>query len=124
MYNRISEKIKLLAKAIFLIEAVGAIITGIVIGSEEDWLYGILIIFLGPIVAWVSSWLIYGFGELIEQATVCASKQISCGTDTSNTASRFGKNDKFNQERREKIESLYKEGLITETEYEDAISRL
>ena len=29
-------------------------------------LYGLLVLIAGPIIAWVSSWLLYGFGQLIE----------------------------------------------------------
>ncbi|MBQ1194721.1 MAG: hypothetical protein IIX44_00580 [Clostridia bacterium] len=67
MYDNIGGKIKGLAKATFFVEAISAIIVGIIWMSETDvdnigaWC---LIIF-GPYIAWSSSWVLYGFGELI-----------------------------------------------------------
>ena len=67
MYENIGVKIKGLAKAIFIVEAIASVITGIAlwIDTEEGWCA--LILFCGPILAWVSSWLIYGFGEIIDK---------------------------------------------------------
>ena len=65
LYENIGGKIKNWAKWIFIVEAIGAIITGIVLAIEEDILY-IFIAIGGPIVAWVSSWILYAFGELVE----------------------------------------------------------
>ena len=65
MYDRIGEKIQTWAKMIFVVEAIASIIAGLVIMSESDELYGILTIICGPIVAWVSSWILYGFGTII-----------------------------------------------------------
>lgn len=67
MYNNIGSKIKGLAAA-FIIKAIAAVLSGlsiIIITTEED-LFGLLIAILGSIVAWVSSWFIYGFGEVVD----------------------------------------------------------
>lgn len=70
MYENIGKKIKGLAKAIFIVEAIGAIIAGIcLLATDGDLiLAGLLTLFCGPIVAWVSSWILYAFGELVEAA--------------------------------------------------------
>lgn len=70
MYDNIGSKIKGLAKATFIVEAIGAIITGLVLLSIDDGnaLTAVLLCIGGPVVAWVSSWLLYGFGELIDKA--------------------------------------------------------
>ena len=72
MYNNIGGKIKGLAFGTFLFEAIGSFITGIVLttiglldGDTTLLLSGFLTLLLGPVVAWVSSWLLYGFGQLI-----------------------------------------------------------
>lgn len=69
LYKNIGGKIKGLAIATFFVEAIGSILSGIVcLLTDEDLLMAALcMIFLGPIVAWVSSWLLYGFGELIDK---------------------------------------------------------
>ena len=73
LYENIGEKIKSWAKWIFIAEAIGAILTGIfmVINSfdVEDFslfIYGISTIILGTIVAWMSSWILYAFGQLVD----------------------------------------------------------
>ena len=66
LYENIGGKIKALAKWTFIVEAIGSIITGVVLASEADILY-IFIAIGGPIIAWVGSWILYAFGELVEK---------------------------------------------------------
>ena len=68
LYENIGSKIKNWAKVIFIIEAIGSIIAGLVLlFTDEDLiLYGLLTLVCGPIVAWVGSWILYAFGELVE----------------------------------------------------------
>ena len=77
MYENIGKKIKGLAKATFVVAAIAAVVTGIsLMASDEDlMLYGLLVMVVGPIVAWVSSWLLYGFGQLIENSDIIAGRQ-------------------------------------------------
>jgi hypothetical protein len=67
LYSDIGNKIKRWAKWIFLVEAVCAIIGGIALLIEEEFLGGLAAIILGPIVAYVSTWLLYGFGEIVDK---------------------------------------------------------
>ena len=70
MFDNIGGKIKGLAKTIFIIETIIFIIAGLVMlsdGGDEAMITGIVTIIVGPLTAWVSSWLLYGFGELIEK---------------------------------------------------------
>ncbi len=71
MYDNIGGKIKGLAKASFIVAAIAEVITGIALMATDDdlILYGLLVMVVGPIVAWVSSFLLYGFGELIDKAS-------------------------------------------------------
>jgi len=71
MYGNIGGKIKGLAIGTFIVESIGAFITGIVLAVHEAGAF-LLISFLGPVAAYYSSWLLYGFGELIEMSTVTA----------------------------------------------------
>lgn len=68
MYNNIGRKIKGLSIAFYIIgAAVPAIIGCIMIASDSDLVTaGFIVIVVGCIAAWISSWLLYGFGELIE----------------------------------------------------------
>ena len=76
MYDNIGGKIKQLARITFAVEAISAIIGGIALFVNEEFLFGLLCFFAGPIVAWVSSWLLYGFGELIEDVGCIRQKYV------------------------------------------------
>ena len=72
MYNNIGNKIKALAKVICIFIAIIWVIVGFFLilnrySSPFVRLVGILTIVVGPLSAWVGSFLLYGFGELIEQ---------------------------------------------------------
>lgn len=73
-YENIGNKIKGLAQMAFVVETIAAVITGIALmASDEDLiLYGLLVLIVGPIIAWVSTWLLYGFGQLIENSDIIA----------------------------------------------------
>ena len=118
MYENIGSKIKGLAKAIFYIQAILSVFFGIGAMAEGDdmMLTGVLLMILGPIVAWVSSWLIYGFGELIDKT--CDIARNTYGGERKSEAQ-----SKVDYERISKIEKLRSQGLITEEEYQQAISK-
>ena len=67
LYGNIGGKIKTLAKILFVVEAIAAVITGLVLAA-----YDIIYIFIlpaGPVVAFVTSWILYAFGELVEKTS-------------------------------------------------------
>ena len=66
LYLDIGEKIKRLAQLIFIIEAIGAVIAGIALLIDAFILAGLLTLFLGPIVAFISTWAVYAFGQLVD----------------------------------------------------------
>ena len=70
MYDNIGKKIKGLAIAVFAIGAIVSFIKGFeMIDSNTDSSFdGILVIILGSFIAWISSWVLYGFGELVDKA--------------------------------------------------------
>ena len=72
MYDNIGEKIKLLAKIVFILEAIVAVIAGIALLATDDSFafVGLLTLFCGPIIAWVGSWILYGFGVLVEDVHI------------------------------------------------------
>lgn len=72
MFNNIGGKIKSLATAAFIIDTIAAIITGIsLMAIDEDMvLAGLLVIVGGFFVAWVSVWLLYAFGQLVENSDI------------------------------------------------------
>ncbi len=71
MYSNIGGKIKGLAKTICIIEAILSAVGGVLLVALDDELimYGMALAIVGPLIAWISSWTLYGFGELIERMT-------------------------------------------------------
>ena len=65
LYNNIGRKIQHLAFWGFVVEAIGAVVGGVAMLIDENAV-GIVLLIVGPIVAWVSSWLLYAFGQLVE----------------------------------------------------------
>ena len=71
LYANIGRKIKSLAKWSFIIDAIILFVFGIVFMTlDEEFIFvGMLIAICGPIIAFVSSWILYAFGELVDKTT-------------------------------------------------------
>jgi len=67
MFTNIGKKIKTLAKVITWVFIVFSVILGICMFSFNVPV-GILFMVFGSVVAWVGSFILYGFGELIDTA--------------------------------------------------------
>ena len=76
LYSNIGTKIKNWAKWICVVETISAIIGGIALMAEEEFLYGLLCLIVGPIVAFVSTWLLYAFGEITEDISLMRQKYV------------------------------------------------
>ena len=61
-FDNVGGKIKGWAKLVFVVEAIAAVIVGLVTVNTSA-LAGLLVIIVGPVVAWISSWLMYGYGN-------------------------------------------------------------
>ena len=68
MFNNISGKIKMLA----IFSCIFGIIASVIVGFSQIDHDGILILISGCLGSWIGAFFIYGFGELIEQATIAA----------------------------------------------------
>lgn len=117
MYDNIGSKIKKLATVIFVIIAIATFIVGFVIGSNNAPIIGFIVMIAGPVLAWVSSFVLYGFGELIDK--VCA---IERNTRKDNWEPEAP--PKSNSTRISEIEKLHSQGLISDDEYQQAISKI
>ena len=76
MFDNIGKKIKTLASVITWIGIVCSIITGIILmfTSEKYILLGFLTAIVGSVASWIGSFLLYGFGELVENSAIIAKK--------------------------------------------------
>lgn len=71
MFNEIYKKIKMLAKVITIVGVIASCILGLffIVADDEFRLVGVLILIGGSLMSWVSSFVLYGFGEVIELLT-------------------------------------------------------
>ena len=86
-YHNIGKKIKTLAMVGFIVETILLALYGVLIVAENrDFiLIGLLVILFGPVLAWVGSWLVYGFGQLIENSDIVAENSALIADNISNT---------------------------------------
>lgn len=70
IYNNIGGKIKVLAKVLAWIGIIACFIFGVVLiaSSEDAVVLGFFIMIFGALLSWVSSFVLYGFGELVENS--------------------------------------------------------
>lgn len=106
MFDNIGGKIKTVATTIAWLGIIGSIIIGIIIIAEANDSYypsatetlsGWLVIIVGSLSSWVSSFTLYGFGQLIENTdTICSemesirhitSKHITNASDKAQSSS-------------------------------------
>jgi predicted flavoprotein YhiN len=68
-FNNIGKKIKTIAKISFYLLSVSFLFYGIllIIKTDNDIL-GLLWLILGPIISWISSFVLYGFGQLVDNS--------------------------------------------------------
>ena len=80
MYKNIGNKIQILAQVIGIFEMIVSFVSGLImLLSGMSPLTSIALMIGGPIVAWISSWFLYGYGVLIEKACIIA--RNTCGDD-------------------------------------------
>lgn len=115
MFDNIGGKIKGLAKVIFWLEAIAAVIVGLVLVEDTEGL-SLFFAIAGVLAAWISAWFLYGFGEIIDK--LCDIERNTRGGERKSEAQ-----SKVDFERINKIEKLRSQGLITEEEYQQAISK-
>lgn len=97
----------------FIILAIAAIACGTTFGTTlHSGGIGFLISLSGAFIAWLSSWVLYGFGELIDK--VCSIESALKGKTTAEIR-------KENNNRTEHLADLKAKGYITEEEYQQAV---
>ena len=119
MFNNIGKKIKILAKILLIVELAIVEIIGLdwlTFDDEQFVAIGLLMMFVAPVVLWISSWFMYGFGELID-------KTCDIARNTRQGEIKSEAQVKVDNERISKLENLRAQGLITEEEFQQAIQK-
>ena len=129
-YKNVGKTIKEWAIFSAILEAIGAIITGIVflcdLGIEDGW-WALFIIFFGPIAAWILSLFPYAFGELVEDIHAMRNKEgITEGDEVKESEDDMQAEEKFiadiNEE--EKLTPLTVKTTIDTPKTEDSAKTL
>ena len=113
MYEKIGSKIKILAKVMFFIGSFGSIMAGVafMIDKNEFNFIGIIILVVGIILSLATSWILYGFGELIEKTSFIATHVYS-------SKNQKKENINIDCNRINEFEKLRFNGLISEEEFQ------
>lgn len=123
MFENVGSKIKGLASFFCWGGIIASVVGGIWLIAllDEDFILpGLLIIALGSLLSWVSSFVLYGFGELVSNSAIIAGK-------TTANESEQGESAFVPQEKNKKIASLNSlkaRGLITDEEYNKKLAEL
>ena len=76
LFKNIGEKLKGWAMCLFVLEVISAIIGGIcLIIADDGNAAGPILLFGGPFVAWISSAILYSFGQLVEDVHAIRNKE-------------------------------------------------
>lgn len=121
MYKNIGEKIKGLAKVTCIVEAIAAVITGMVLMTEGDELalIGFLVIICGPVVAWISSFLLYGFGQLVANSDIIAEQYKR--TNRTYEKIEAKNNDRKQERQRKEIKAMISNPNVADDEFIDVV---
>ncbi len=106
MFTNVGNKIKVWASVLFWVGIAISVIYGLtmIVVLKQLAFIGVIIMAIGALASWLSSLVLYGFGELIENSSVIAGKKNAdvSKADTANEA----------------LEKRQNEGVVTEEAYQ------
>ncbi len=131
MFEDIGAKIKIVSKVFCWIFIILSVIAAFVMFSKagesyrtEDFYIGMGWVFLivFPLSSWLTSLFVYGFGELIEKTTEIAKNTRNGDLIKSTTEIAENTQEQTKDETSQnKMDELYKMGLVTKEEYAEWI---
>ena len=77
MFENIGSKIKMMAQVCCWVIIAACAVTGLIIMFSESFFGGLLIIVLGALLGWTGSFMMYGFGDLVESAAVLRDAELN-----------------------------------------------
>ena len=114
MFDNIGSKIKGLASIITWIGIIISVILGIVLMclGKTFVIVGLCVLFFGALMSWISSFLLYGFGELIERT--CRIDDYLNFNPPNSPSAHVGNHQ---------LLELLEKGVISQEEYEEATKK-
>lgn len=126
MFDNIGNKILCLARFLCIMGIIGSVIYGIALIVNGAAISGFMYILVGPLVSWLSCFVLYGFGQLIETNESSMNMIKNIGLMIEDFANKnieqkplqTDENMPDHAENLAKLKKLYDIGAITEDEYE------
>lgn len=124
MFNNIGKKIKSLSKVICWIGIIISLVLGIVcfaVLEDLEVLFGFLVIFLGSLLSWLNTFILYAFGQLVDNSDILVvnTKKTQESGEEKCDSKKTTLSDKKNQ-----LTRLKKQNLITDEEYSEKLKKL
>ena len=117
MFKSIGGKIKTLAGAITCIEIILSIVLGIILMTNDLVLVGVLAILVGFLFSWVSTFILYGFGQMVENSDkLVAVERMKLDAKIDELGTKADKADE--------LAKWNKAGFLTDDEFEKRIDEL
>ena len=76
MFDYVGAKMMALAKVCAWVGICSSILCALVVMDEGELLMGVIIVVLGSLISWVSSLVLSGFGQLIDDVSVLKQKSL------------------------------------------------
>ncbi len=121
MFDNVGSKIKGLASFFCWGGIIASIIGGIIlIGLDENLVFaGFAVIVIGSLLSWVSSFVLYGFGELVANSAIIAGKRADDSVQNADAVVPMDENEKIAF-----INHLKTKGLLSEDEYNRKLAEI
>ena len=126
MFDNIGGKIKTLAQVVCWIGIITSIIYGIVLmGTDDDLIFlGFIVMVVGALLSWVSSFTLFGFGEIIEDTKLI--RKVLVGDNLPSDIQNASEKNNFEVDKTTQrannpqimaLQKQYENGDITEDDY-------
>ena len=122
MFSNIGGKIKSLAQIVCWMGIICSVVSGIILIDTDDDLafLGFVIIIIGSLLSWVSSFVLYGFGQLVENSDKLVLNTEKPYSDKKTKQTKKAKEDTYTEEnflkdiQKEKTEQQKTKDFLTE----------
>lgn len=128
MFRNIGKKIKTLSQIYCWAGIIVFAIAGIVLLFIEDMaLVGLLFLLVGPLLSWIGAWLMYSWGDLVDNVEIIKFRTCGLNSDGSlpsnkkTVATQFPTKTATLEEKR--LKQLLSKNLITQEEYDKAVRK-
>lgn len=125
MFKNIGGKIKAWARAICICGIVLCVLYGFVLVANKAVFSGLSFMLYGSLISWLSCFVLYGFGQLIENSEISIDMTKKIGIIVETMANNQSDSAPFPAETKNgsaenlvKLKKLYEMGVITSDEYE------